>query len=299
MSIDNKKINMSQDHIIIKDIFKFLWSEKNIIIISLIFFISITSYYSLSLPNIYTSKALLQISKNVDSAKLSSISSRYLELSNISGLGFSSNSDSSKRDLAIATLTSKDFFKILLDKHNLAPLLVASDSYDFNKNEIIFDNEIYNKGEWVEGMEPSYIEAHNFFLKNTLQVAINRDTQHIQISISHISPYLAEEMLRICLEELNLKLKNNDLAGSSKAISFIKNSLATTQTNEMKNSLNSLLEKQLEIQMLASIDDDYVLEKIDSPFIPNKPSSPNRLFIILMGAMFGILIGSVIAFIKK
>lgn len=299
MSIDKKKINISQDHIIIKDIFRFLWSEKNIIMISLLFFTSLSSFYSLSLPNIYTSKALLQISKNVDSTKLSSITSRYMELSNISGLGFSSNSDSSKRDLAIATLTSKDFFKILLDKHDLAPLLLAADSYDFNKNKINFDNKIYEKGEWIEDMEPSYIEVHNFFLKNTLQVTVNRDTQHIQISISHISPYLAEEMLRICLEELNLKLKNNDLADSSKAIAFIKNSLATTQTNEMKNSLNSLLEKQLEIQMLASIDDDYVLEKIDSPYIPNKPASPNRLFIIFLGALFGISIGSVIAFMKK
>jgi uncharacterized protein involved in exopolysaccharide biosynthesis len=42
--------------------------------------------------------------------------------------------------------------------------------------------------------------------------------------------------------------------------------------------------------MLANIQEDYVFRKIDSPFLPEKTSSPNRYLIILIGCFFGLLV---------
>ena len=294
-SANNKEAEIS-----IADIISLIWSQKT----TLLYFITACSVSSLILAffttNLYTSSSLVHVSQSTENLNINSITSRYIDLANVSGLGFSSGSDSAKKDLAIATLISRDFFiNISKNYPDIKAKLIAAYKYDKNNKKVVFNPSLYDEGKWVkQNSEPSNIKAHKYFIENVLNVSFSKETKHIKLSITHLSPVFAKELLEICIKELNKQLKKYDLEDSSKAIKYLEDSLEKSQTNEIRNSINSLLEKQLEIQMLANIQDDYVLKIIDSPFEPLSKSYPSRLLFLFLGILIGTGTGIIYIFIR-
>ena len=67
--------------------------------------------------------------------------------------------------------------------------------------------------------------------------------------------------------------------------------MSTTSLIEIKNSMNELIKTQLETQMMAKINDDYILKAIEPPFIPEIKSKPYRSLISILGTMLGGIFG--------
>jgi len=299
-SSSDYSVSKIDDEINIVAMVSLLWSKK----LTLLYFILTFSISSLLLAflttNLYTSSSLLQVSQASNQSNLNSITSRYLDLASISGLGFSSGTDSSKKDLAIATLTSRDFFiNILQSDPGIKAKIIAAKDYDHDTKKIIYESSAYDGSKWNEtNEEPSSIEVHNYFIENVLKINVDKESNHIKLSVTHLSPLFAKELLEICIKELNLQLKKYDLEESSKAIKYLEDSLVNIKTNEIRNSINSLLEKQLEIQMLANIQDDYVLKVIDSPFEPVSKSYPSNFLFLIFGIFCGGFFGIIFIFVR-
>ena len=125
------------------DFIKVIWSGKiSVILISSICIAAILSiFYALSLPNMYTSDALL-----AEANQKSSLSSNLGSMSSLAGFaGISLPTELSKSTEAIERIKSFDFFtKYILPDIKLENLL-AVDGWFLDEDIISYNNDIYNK----------------------------------------------------------------------------------------------------------------------------------------------------------
>ena len=137
--------------------------------------------------------------------------------------------------------------------------------------------------------EPHLIEVHKKFLKDILSVSQNKKTGFITISVTHHSPIFAKDLLDIIVREINESYRIRDLNEARGSIAFLQNQIPKYQLIGNKNVIFSLMEKQINTQMMAEIQEDYLLMVIDSPFIPIKKSWPSRILILIVGSFVGFI----------
>ena len=83
------------------------------------------------------------------------------------------------------------------------------------------------------------------------------------------------------------------------AIEYLEKEVSETQSEELKLLFYKLIQSKIEKNMLAYSRDEYLFRVIDPAFIPEEHSSPNRLILILIGAILGIIFGIIFIFYKE
>ena len=274
-----------------KELVKIIFNSRIIIFTLTLLSILTSLIISLYLKNLYTSDTVLEVRKRDDA---SSSLSQYSELAALGGIDIPANSDTNRGVLAIQIINSRDFFESLLDKYEIKAQIMASKDFDTSTGQIIYDKRIYNddKKIWTRKIspplkpEPHLIEVHKKFLKDILSVSQNKKTGFITISVTHHSPIFAKELLDIIVREINESYRNRELNEAS-SIAFLQNQIPKYQLIGNKNVIFSLMEKQINTQMMAEVQEDYLLMVIDSPFIPIKKSWPSRILILIVGSFVG------------
>jgi LPS O-antigen subunit length determinant protein (WzzB/FepE family) len=137
------------------------------------------------------------------------------------------------------------------------------------------------------------------YIEDLVSVSQDKGTGFVIISVKHISPYFAKDFLDLIITEANSFLRNKELEESSQALDYLKSQLAEISLVELKESINTLIESQLEIQMLAKINEDYILVEIDPPYIPEKSLSNSKTLIVIFSTLLGGLLGCIVALIKE
>ena len=59
---------------------------------------------------------------------------------------------------------------------------------------------------------------------------------------------------------------------------------------DIRNSINALIQSQLETEMLANVRKDYLLRPLDSAYVPEKKSAPVRSMICIAGTFIGFML---------
>ena len=240
-------------------------------------------------PDMYKSSALLKI--NADSSSSSSVLNNYQGIASLAGISMPSGRGVEKSELAIQIIKSRSFINHILKSYDIKDDLVALKNYDKEKKENTYDVSIINSN-------ISNLEVHKIYLKDIITASKNKEN-FITISIKHPSPIFAEYLLRIIVKELNISVKEKDLEESSKAMEYLSELLQNTKVLDVRNSINRLIEKQLEIKMLASIKNYYVLEYVDHPFIPETKDNPSRAIIVIIGFFSSLFISAGILLFKN
>lgn len=295
MNQKSKTIN-NNDQMDIKDLYIFLWSKKILISFIILIFSIASIFYAISLPNIYTSTAILAPTKG-DSDSYSSLSS-FGGIASIAGINLPSAS-TNNTDIAIKTLTSLKFFEeSFLSKIDLEDLM-AVESWDPAINKIYYDNNLYDDKEnnWVrevsypKKIKPSPQESHLVFMADHLKMQRDQDNGFVTISIDHKSPYLAKDWLNIIIKEINKSLRDKQKQKSILAVNYLEKQIIATNLSEIKQGLSSLMQQEIEKLMLIESNEDYIFEFIDLPVVPELKSSPSRSLICIIGMLLGLIIG--------
>jgi LPS O-antigen subunit length determinant protein (WzzB/FepE family) len=96
------------------------------------------------------------------------------------------------------------------------------------------------------------------------------------------------------VKEINNITKKNDLEKASKSLAYLENQLLITKEKDIRMLITSLIATQLNTKMMANISDNYLVESISKPFIPEEKSGPFRaiicILITVLGTMFTCLI---------
>ena len=304
-NLDDRNISEQLSELNLRDIFFLLWEGKKLILIITSIFSLSAVIFSLMLPNIYNAKTLLSPNQsNQDS--MSQALDGYGSLAGLAGIEIGSmNTDNTL--VAIETLKSFKFFnENFLPNINLEDLMAVK-SWNLKTNTLKYDKSIYvkDKNSWVRkvnlprSQKPSAQEAHEEFLSDFFEVTQDKETNFVTLSIEHQSPFLAKEWLDILILQINKVLREKEKKRATESIDFLTKQIALTSYSEVKQALAQVLQKESEKLMLVEVNEDYVFDSLDPPFVPEMKAKPRRSLICILGALLGCLLGSAIILSKK
>ena len=285
----------SDDELDLRELFNVLWTAKKFIIqITAIFAIG-SVVYSLSLNNYYQSGSIFIARSASGNQGLS----QYSGLAAMAGITLPSSSGEDKAAQMIELIKSRKFVKHLMTFENILPSILAAESYNKSTQELLFNQKVYESETktWKNNEIPSYLEAHSAYL-NMLSVRQDKKTGFIYINIEHISPVFAKEFSELIIREANELLRKKDMDESKQGLEYLTSELSKTPFVAIKESINALIEVQLETQMMAQINQDYIFVEIEPPFIPEQKSKPTRVYICVVGTILGGILSVLIVLIR-
>ena len=290
----NKYPNDSGDEIDLKELFYVLFHGKWIIV-SLTTFISIMGLiYSLSLPNIYVSKALLA-PVNSSSSSLSGALGNVGGLAGLAGFKIPSGGDDDNSAKAIKKISSLSFFKNNILTNIYLPDLMAVKSWNPKTNTVALDENIYdtNNNTWIRDYAyprqqiPSAQESFEVFITEHLTLSEDKKSGFSTLSIKHQSPFLAKQWSELVINEINSFYRQKDKLESEKAVNYLNKQISMTSLSEIKQVLALLLQEETKKLTLIEANEFYVFDYIDPPAVMEKKSEPSRALICILSALLG------------
>lgn len=303
--IYNSKVDKDLDgEINLLELFQILIQEKWKIIslTSLLSFCGII--YSLFLPNIYESRALL-VPVNSSSGISGSLGA-YSGLAGLAGINLPSGGDDNNSLQAMQKITSFSFFENNILKNIYLPDLMAVKTWDFESNALKYDESIFEKtsNSWVRKYShpkkqiPSAQESFEVFITDHLSVSEAKDSGFITLSIKHKSPFVAKQWVELVVNEVNSFYRQKDKSTSEKAVIYLNQQIVMTTLSEIKQVIAELLQEETQKLTLIEANKYYVFDYIDPPVVMEKHSQPNRALICILFALLGGILSIVLVLFK-
>ena len=277
----------------LKELFSILWKGKiHIIVIACVFLIVATIYMRPgNKPDLYQSSASMSVIKMGTGGNTIT--------TQITFTGLAVESKGVKGPRYVNTVRSRAFFKHLIEvNEDFLPAIVATERYDKKSKTLIYNSDRYdaaNKKWLVE--KPHYLLAYKDYIKR-MTIGFHQERNIIDISVVHISPVIAKEMVESIIFEADQMLRNLDLQASSEALAYLTTAIPKQQQLALRGAMNDMIMNQLETQMMTKIGQTYIIQVVDPPFVPLKRIAPNRLFVSIAAGLFGLVFGIVFVMMR-
>ena len=290
------KEKFTEQELDLRELYNILWKGKWLIVLFTTLFTICAVFYAISQPNIYRADALLAPnSQSQTGSGINSVVNQLGGLASLAGIKSSGNS-TDKVAYALEILKSREFVYDFIKNHELKAILLATAGWDKNKNELIYNKELYDSAtkSWSVSdagisNEPSMQKAYDYFINSSITIFRNEDNGFVEVSFSHFSPYLTKSLLDSLILSLNKKIKQQDLTEATKSLSYFKSELNETNVTGLKNMFYQLIEEQYRTIMLTKVRPDYVFKVVDRAVIPEEKSEPKRALISIFGFLAGLV----------
>jgi LPS O-antigen subunit length determinant protein (WzzB/FepE family) len=123
-----------------------------------------------------------------------------------------------------------------------------------------------------------------------LSIEVDKLEGYVTMAIKHGSPVFAKDFLELIIQEVNNLSRTRDLNESKEALVYLYDQLDSVQQSDVQLAVTQLIETQLKKQMMANVKRNYILQPIDSPFIPELRSSPQRTKIVISWTLLGLIL---------
>lgn len=299
-----KNSEFSNNELDLRELFKILLEGKWFI--SIFTFLASVSVliYTLALPNIYQSQAILVPVQPKDT--ISGAISSYSGLASLAGVSLPSQADDNNVQKAIQKISSLSFFENNILPNIFLPELMAVGSWDPINNILTFDDGIYDEStnSWVRESSfpktpmPTSQESFTKFKLEHLIINEDKKTGFVTLAINHQSPHVAKKWVELVIDQINLFYRDKDKEDAQKAISFLNTQIATTNFAEIKQVIASLMQQETQKLTLIEVNESYVFSYIDPPAVMEEKHGPNRAIICILIAIFGFIFGILFVLIK-
>lgn len=281
----------------LRTLFRVLWAGKWLIGSITFAAMTIAVVISLMLPNIYRAEALLSPNEQKAVGGLSALAAQYSGLASLAGINIDSGTID-KTEFGLEVLKSRKFISEFIEHHGLLVHLIAVNGWDAETGDLKIDSDDYDvmSGKWVRDVSlpkktiPSLQEAYEDFM-DILSVSRDKNTGFVTIAIEHYSPTVAKQWVDWLVDDLNSSIMRRDVARAEQAIEYLKKQIESTSVANLQNVFFGLIEEQTKTVMLAKVSDEYLLNTVDPAVRPEEKSKPKRVLIVVLGALFGLLIG--------
>lgn len=284
----------SDEEIDLMHLLKLLWKGKWLII-ALTTFSSITAViYSLSLPDIYESKALLSPvgSESGSSKSMNNIGG----LASLAGINLSTSSGGNSAK-ALEKVKTLSFFKDNILPNIFLPDLMAVDFWNADTNTITYEGN-YNPETNTWGRIPTTQKSYKNFM-DIMSFSQNFDTGFVTVIIKHKSPHVAKEWAELIVNQLNYFFRSYDKKEAELSMDFLNAQIAKTSYTEINQVIAQLLQNKIQQLTLIEANESYVFSYLDPPMVMEERAEPNRASICILGFIFGGLLSILIVFIRE
>lgn len=292
-----------KENVDLLEIINTLWRGRLSLIVGFLLIACVAVIFSLRMPNIYRSEALLAPAPENQDA-MSSIASKYGGLASIAGLnlGGLGKSTVDRATITLEMLKSRAFVVNFVREHELVVPLMAAEGWDIETRQWIIDNELYdqNRKVWIRPVSPPYeaepsdLEIYDKFV-DILTVTQDSSTSLVALAIESMSPIASRDWADWLIKDVNAVMRERDISQASKSIDYLERQLEETVVTEMRQIFYQLIEQETQKKMLAKVRQEYALEMIDPPVIPDEKISPKRGIIVIVSCFLGVLL--IVAFL--
>ena len=293
------------DEIDLRELFAALWASKTTILGIVLMSALISVFFALSLPNKYTSQALLAPrSDSGAGGALGQMASQFGGLASLAGVNLGGLGDQGSTAVAIEMLKSRQFFGTYLYDDVLIDLM-AAEGWDRGTGKVLIDDSLFDvkTATWVRGVseefqvKPSVQEAHESF-KGFLSVAEDTKTGLVTVEVTHYSPTVARNWVALVVEGVNEAVRARDVEEAEKSIAFLNQQRLKTNLVSLTEVFAELIEQQTKTVMLANASDEYVFQVIEPPVAPELKSEPKRALICVLGTLLGGMLAVLFVLIR-
>lgn len=212
-------------------------------------------------------------------------------LNGLSGLagfaGISVGQRVSAVDVALASLTSKDFTLRFIKRHNLSSAIFHED----------WDAKLE---EWRVADPPSLWDAYETFDRDIRTVLKKPETGLISISLTWRDPIQAQSWLSQMISEINNELRESELVEIDRSLSYLRDQIKTEENKEIREAAVRLMQNQMRKAVVVRSRVDYAFKVIDLPIAPppDKYVEPRPILQIGLAIFLGLALG-IIGIITK
>lgn len=280
------------------DLWRVVWRGKWLIIGLTMVFTCLAIAYSLSLPNIYKSEALLVPAEESGGGGLAGLAGQLGGLANLAGVNMGGRRGD-KVTLAIEVLRSREFVSKFIKDHDLLVPLMAVKNWDSGRDELVFNEEVYDvsRERWLPDAEPTIQQAYSRFVSK-VNISVDKNTGFVLLTCEHHSPTVAKMWVDLLIQEINSEIKLRDVVEAKKSVQYLADQLQKTALADMRNVFYGLIEEQTKVIMFAEVREEYVFKTIDKAIVPEIRAKPQRALICVIGFILGGGIGVLVVFVR-
>jgi uncharacterized protein involved in exopolysaccharide biosynthesis len=184
-------------------------------------------------------------------------------------------------DEAMAVLRSREFTERFIRERNLMPKLFPD----------LWDE---NAGGWRVPDEEAPTLAQAFMVFNDLRAVSQAGRGGlVTVSVSWRDPVEAAEWANALVAQLNAEMRARAIASTTLSVSYLEKELAATSTIETRQSINRLMEAQINQRMVANVTEEFAFRVVDRalPPDPDDTISPSKILIVALGPTIGLIFG--------
>jgi uncharacterized protein involved in exopolysaccharide biosynthesis len=219
-----------------------------------------------------------------DRIGIRTLSSTFGQLGDLAALaGVNIGAGDAETEVALAVLRSREFTEAFIrDKQLMLELFPAS--WDATN------------GRWRGSEEdwPTLARAAKHFDTQVRKVSRDKKNGLVTLSIEWKDPAKAALWANEMIARLNVEMRSRAIRETNAAIGYLQKELESTSTIETRESINRLMEAQINQRMLANVTEEYALRVVDRALTPDERDyvRPNKAMLAVLGPMLGLVLGS-------
>ena len=253
-----------------------------LMVVSLFTILGIT--YGLVSKRKYEATTVLQpVAQDGAGSHLGGLSSQYGGLASLVGLSLP---ESGLKAEAVAVLQSELLTERFVVANNLMPILFAG-KWDVSTHS------------WKERnlkRIPTLWMANRYFKNNIRTVVNDKKTGMIDLTIKWTNPQDAAEWANGLVSMTNEYLRSKAITEAERNIAYLQNLVAKTNVVAERRVIYTLMEQQIDKEMIARDRKQYALKVIDPAFAPGKPSIGGPYLWGILGLILGSFVAVLLTF---
>jgi uncharacterized protein involved in exopolysaccharide biosynthesis len=204
---------------------------------------------------------------------LSALAGQFGGLASLAGVDL--HSGANDVDRVLATLKSRAFLMPFLQQEKILPLFKQS----------------------LSGDTSSTLDIYETFANDVLDIRKENKTGLVTVGIEWSDPELAARWANTLVARLNEHQRQTAIKEAQQSIDYLNQQLNETSVVDMQQAIYRLIESQTKVIMLANVKKEYAMQVIDPALTPEKPVRPQRVLILVLGAVLSLMSGVFVVFL--
>ena len=278
-----------RDELSLMEMTRILWHGKWVIFfVTLIVGGTIASVGWL-IPKQYSATVLVSpVTSSTSASQLGGFGALGSQLGGLASLAGVSLGGDPKKNESLAVLQSDEITRNYIISQNLLPVL-------FSKN---WDAE---KGQWKTSNPkkvPTAWKANQYFKKGIRTVTTDPKTGLSTMTIKWKDPVVAAKWANDLVKMTNDYMRADAIRESERNITYLNEQALKTDILGARQAIYTLLQTEINKQMLARGSDAFALKIIDPAEPPEEQSSPKKLNWLLAGFFSGLFLSIAMLFLR-
>jgi uncharacterized protein involved in exopolysaccharide biosynthesis len=240
-------------------------------------------------PKSYRAVTIISpVSNSAGASQLGGLSSLVSQFGGLASLAGVSLAADNKRSESVAVLESEALTEDYIRQNNLLPVLYASKWDAVNRRFRVTDPE----------KMPTLWKANDYFKKRIREVSVDSKTGLVVLEISWKDPKLAAKWANDLVKLANDTIRSQAIAESERNIAYLNQQAAKTDVVGVKQAIYTILQTEINKEMLARGNDQYAFKVLDPAFPPERASFPQPLLWVAAALAGGLFLGCVVAIVR-